>query len=126
MEDCKTLKYKVRELIGNKLLALRRNGSRVDVLINRPCNAKGEGSPVPMVIPYSEESNKGWDTTNTNILKASGLVKNDSAVASGRAKGVDSSSEKKIPKYDKGHSSVVPCPRCPYDTLDSIHIPCNF
>ena len=51
-EDCKTLKYKVKELIDNKVLMFKRSGSKVDILINRPDNAQGKGPMVPVEIPY--------------------------------------------------------------------------
>lgn len=57
-KDCKTLKYRVKELIDKKNVTFKRNGLKVDESINGSCNAQGKGSPRPLVVHYSEETNK--------------------------------------------------------------------
>lgn len=112
----------MKELIDNILLTFKRNISRVDVLINRPCNSQGKRSLTPLVIPYSEESNKVWETNDTNISKSNVLVPKDPVIASGKAV-VGSSSKDKIPKFDKGKSSVGPYPKYPHITPGPFFIP---
>jgi hypothetical protein len=96
----------VKKLIDNKVLTFRRNYSRVDILINRSCNAQGEGSILPLVIPYPEEGNKVWGAND--ISKANSLVLNDPGIASGKVV-VESPSKGKNSKSDNGKSfSVYP------------------
>lgn len=129
-KDCKTLKYRVKELIGNKFLTFKRNGLKVDNSTNGSCNAQGKGSWRPLVVHYSEETNKVWEDNNANISKASVLVQNNPMISFGKDKGMGSLSKEKIPKYDKGKSSSMPYPAYPYITVASpietpLKLPCK-
>lgn len=93
-KDCKNFKHKVKELIDNEVLMFRRNTSRVNILINKPCSAQGKGSLMLVVIPYP------------NILKTNCLVLNNLVISSGKA-GVESLNKGNNSKYDRGKSSTV-------------------
>lgn len=110
IEDCKTLKYKVKYLVSNKMLMFIRNSSRVDILINRSCNAQSKRSQTPVVIPY------------LSISKINDLVLNIPVVRIRKSR-VESSNKGKNSKYGKGKSSgVYPHVMVSISTLLRFHI----
>lgn len=55
-KDCKTLKYKVKELINNKVLTFRRNGSRMDISKNKLWDAQSREANT-LIPTHSKEIN---------------------------------------------------------------------
>lgn len=55
-EYCTAFKFKVKELIDRKLSMFKKNGSMMDILINKPCEFQSKESPIPMVFSYSMEN----------------------------------------------------------------------
>lgn len=95
-------KFKVKEPIDKKVLTFKNNGSEMDILISK---LREEHNT--LVFTFYKERNQ-WETHIVNVSETNWVTQNNPMFVVGEAKKVvvESSSEGKNPKFDKGQSFV--------------------
>lgn len=108
-ENYRSFKFKVKELINNKLLTLKENGPNIDILITRSDNDEIKGFLKPLETSTCQKGVGTLVTSVNDVSEVNRSTHNDQMFASEQCKEkvdemiLESSSGKDLPHPNKGH-----------------------